>query len=82
VILNDIAVAALIGGIITLASLPLISRAFQPHGRHHPRRAVARAREEMTAAFWIRDLTPGRSLAGLRLRRDLRHWIRPERRLP
>jgi hypothetical protein len=81
--LSQIYVALLIAATITLAALPLISRTFQlPRGRHHAGRVITQAREDMAADFWLRELTPGRSLAGLRLRRDLRRWIPRERRLP
>lgn len=71
---NSICGALLIAAIITLASLPLISR--QLHSRHS-----RQLRHDAEAQFWIRELRPDRSLAALRLRRDLRPWI-SRRRLP
>jgi hypothetical protein len=82
VILNDICVAAIIGGIVALIAMAACGVAFRPRGRHAPGAVVARAREEMAATFWVRDLTPGRSLAGLRLGRDMRRWVPRARRLP
>jgi hypothetical protein len=79
--LGDLYAAVLIAASIALiAVVALGHRPF--HGRHHPRRAAVCSREDAAAVSWIRELRPDRSLAGLRLRRDLRRWIPRERRLP
>lgn len=80
--INDLCIAALITATVALAALPFISHTLQPRGRHHTGRVIAQAREDMAADFWLRELHPGRSLAGLRLRHDLHRWLPRERRLP
>ena len=74
--------AATIAALLIIADITLLSAFREPRGRHHTGRVVAQAREDMAADFWLRELYPGRSLAGLRLRHDLHRWIPPQRRLP
>lgn len=75
--------AITIAAVIILADIGLLS-ILTPRGRHSPRRIAARAREDQAAAALIEAWRPDRSLAGLRLRRDLRRWIRTSgvRKLP
>jgi len=53
-------------------------------GRHRQRTLIARALDDLAADDWIQAWQPGPGdrLAVLRMRRDMRRWIRAPRRLP
>lgn len=85
-----IAAAIILTAIIALGYLyPLdrARRAARRRGRHRPPPVHVRIRaavRDPAAEAWVEPMRPDRSLAGLRLRRDLRRWIRTSgvRKLP